>query len=417
MELASGDQRWLIDEVDRDNQEGTWTRDVLPGAAFTPDGSALVVSYGGKIRRVSVPEGQVTEIPFTADVDIGLGPLARFEYEIDDDEVTVRRIENVQISPDGLRIAFSALGHIWTQDVPNGTPQRLTRSEVGEYFPVWSPDGRYLAYVTWDDIEGGDIHRIGADRRGQPERLTRLRAFYEKLNYTPDGSRLVAARGSRHQRINYFDELRRGRPQSTELIWISADGGDATVITPLNTTSRWAPSHFGVPHFTDDRDRLFFTDPFEGLVSVRWDGTDRRVIADVKGGEWTRNPQVMADEILMSPKGDRVLALVNHNVYPLEVPKTGAAFPTVFIPRSASSPVPVKRLSTIGADFIGWSADAERVFLGGRQHAVRARSGQVKRRGRRVSSRAARCRHPSRAGQAKWFRCVARGANHHDARR
>lgn len=361
VELASGDERWLVPEVDRDDQDGFWTRDVMPGSAFTPDGSALIASYGGKFWRVSIPDGQAREIPFTADVDIGLGPLARFEYEIDD-SVTARRIENVQMSPDGSRLAFSALGRLWTQNLPNGTPRRVTDSEVGEHFPVWSPDGRYLAYVTWDDLEGGDIFRVRADGRGRPERLTRQKAFYERLNYTPDGNRLVAARGSRHQRINFFDELRRGRPQSTELIWIPAEGGETSVITLLNYSTRWAPTHFGVPHFTDDGDRLFFTDSFEGLVSVRWDGTDRRVVAEIKGWEWTRNPHVMADEILMSPKGDRVLALVNHNVYLLDVPKGAAAFPTVFIPRSASSSVPVKRLSTIGADFIGWSADAEQVY-------------------------------------------------------
>jgi Tol biopolymer transport system component len=374
VELASGDERWLVPAVDRDDQEGSFTRDLLPGSSFTPDGKALIASHHGKFWRIEIPDGRATAIPFTAAVDVGLGALARFEYPTGDSTVTARRIEQPRRSPDGLSLAFSALGRLWVQPLTpsggNAALRRLSEGDDGAFFPAWSPDGRWIAYVTWNDLEGGHIWRVRADGSAKPERLTRQSAFYEKLAWAPDGRRLVAARGTRHQRIMFFDELRIGRPQSRELVSIPAScpsdtvqTGEATAcgvttITPVNTATRFASQHYGLPHFTSDSTRVWFTDPVDGLVSVRWDGSDRRSHLRVNGWEWSRNPPALADEILISPTGARVLALVNNQVWLIDIPPTGERLPTIFLPSATpTAALPAKRLTTVGADFIEWGAD------------------------------------------------------------
>lgn len=161
--------------------------------------------------------------------------------------------------------------------------------------------------MTWNDLEGGNIWRVRADGSAKPERLTRQSAFYEKLAWAPDGRRLIAARGPRQQRITFFDEARTGRAQSVELVSVPASCpattgragaapgcGEATTITPVNTAARFASQHDGLPHFTSDSTRVCFTDPVDGLVSVRWDGSDRRSHLRVNGYEWTRNPPGLA---------------------------------------------------------------------------------------------------------------------------
>src|SRR5206468_81258 len=55
--------------------------------------------------------------------------------------------------------------------------RRLTSSTDVEHGPVWSPDGQYVAYVTWNDDDGGRIYRVRADGSGQPERLTPVAAL------------------------------------------------------------------------------------------------------------------------------------------------------------------------------------------------------------------------------------------------
>jgi imidazolonepropionase-like amidohydrolase/Tol biopolymer transport system component len=364
VDLKSGDERWLVRRIDRDDQEGSFTRDLLPGASFTPDSRSLIAAYGGQIHRIAIPEGADEVIPFSADVDLEMGALAQFEYPIADSVVTARRIENPRLSPDGRRLVFSSLGRIWLQELPSGVaagalpaPRRLNQGNDGAYFPTWSPDGQHVAWVSWNDLEGGDVWRTRADGTARPERLTTQRAFYERLAYTPDGTRLVVARGPRHQRTQFFDELRTGRPQVREIVWLPASGGATTVIAPVSTATRWASMHYGIPHFTNDTTRVFFMDPVEGLVSVRWDGSERRTVLRVQGWEWTRNPPVLADEILLSPDGKRALALLNSNVWVLDVPTAGDRLPTVFLPPTGAAPLPARRLTSVGADYVAWRHD------------------------------------------------------------
>ena len=115
--LATGDEQWLVYPATRDDQESRFTRDLMPGAAFTPDSKALVTSSGGKIWRVEVPGGTASPIPFTAQVEQQLGPLVRFETRVDTGAILVRQIRDARPSPDGKRLAFSALDRVYVLDI------------------------------------------------------------------------------------------------------------------------------------------------------------------------------------------------------------------------------------------------------------------------------------------------------------
>ncbi|MGE0555218.1 MAG: amidohydrolase, partial [Gemmatimonadales bacterium] len=170
-DLATGSERWLAYPVQRDNQEAYPDLDVLPGYAFTPDSRELVVSYGGELWRVPVDGSAARKIPFTADVEVPLGPELRFDYTIADESTLVaRQIRDPVPTPDGRRLAFSALNHLWVMDQPEGTPRRVTAHSEGEFFPTWSPDGRWLAFVTWSG-EGGHLYKAPVDGGGAPVRL------------------------------------------------------------------------------------------------------------------------------------------------------------------------------------------------------------------------------------------------------
>jgi hypothetical protein len=356
-DLATGDETWLATAVQHDDQESRFTRDVMPGSSFTPDGRALVTAYGGRIWRIEVPSGRATQIPFTADVVQRLGPPVKFAYGVNDSVLTVQQIRGARPSPDGRRLVFTALDKLWIMDYPSGRPRRLTTSASGEHSPVWSPDGRYIAYVTWSD-QGGDVYRIQSSGRGQPERLTRQSAFYEKLNYTPDGRRLVVARGPRQRRIESEDPV--SSPASgIELIWLPAAGGEARAITPLNA--------YGWPHFTRDSSRVYIYDAVDGLVSMRFDGTDRKAILKVTGftppplGPEPPQPD-QADEILISPDGDRVIAQVNNNLWLVTAPLVGGQTLAVSVAAPDAAPVPIRRVTRIGGDFLGWAENGRSLY-------------------------------------------------------
>ena len=121
-DLVSGDERWLAYPVQRDNQEAAPDLDFLPGYSFTPDGRALVLSYGGEIWRVPTDGGAAARIAFSADVDVAIGPEVRFEYPVEDSPTLVaKQIRDPVPSPDGRRLAFSALNHLWVLDLADST--------------------------------------------------------------------------------------------------------------------------------------------------------------------------------------------------------------------------------------------------------------------------------------------------------
>jgi len=59
------------------------------------------------------------------------------------------QLRGAQVSPDGKRVVYSALGSLYLKDLPHGTPRRLTQqTEAFESAPSWARDGSSLVYVT-----------------------------------------------------------------------------------------------------------------------------------------------------------------------------------------------------------------------------------------------------------------------------
>ena len=350
-DLASGEERWLAFPVQRDDQESLATRDAYPGMAFTPDSREVVAFYGGGLWRVPIDGSEPDPIPFRVDVDMAIGPEVDFDYPVEDTPTFVaKQVRDAVPSPSGDRIAFSLLSRVYVMQWPDGTPRRLTDADVNEHMPVWSPDGAWVAYATWDDGEGGHLYRVSSDG-GAPERLTTTPAFYDAPAWSPDGERIIAVRGPGRA---YDEALTRGVPGGADdLVWIPATGGDATVI---------APARFQAHHFTSDPDRIYAYGPGEGLVSFRWDGTDRKQHVKVVGaGPPGSSTPPSASLVMMAPRGDQALARVVNHLYTVTVPVVGGDVPTINVGNPENASFPARQLTEIGGEFPAWGHDGRTV--------------------------------------------------------
>src|SRR5262245_12272436 len=153
-DLDTNEERWLAYPVQRDDQESRASRDVYPGMSFTPDSRFLIATWAGKIWKVPVTAGAATQIPFSVDVEQHLGPEVKFEYPVSDSATfVVRQIRNAVPSPDGSKIAFTALDRLYVADVPASgnavSPRKVIDGAGLQFQPTWSPDGRSLVYSTW----------------------------------------------------------------------------------------------------------------------------------------------------------------------------------------------------------------------------------------------------------------------------
>jgi Tol biopolymer transport system component/imidazolonepropionase-like amidohydrolase len=363
-DLATGTERWLLYPVTRDDQESRGTRDLYPGYAFMPDGKSLIVPIDGKIRRVNLANGATTLIPFSATIQAGIGPRVHSDYRVDDSPtLRARLVRWPVLSPDGKRLAFSALNKLWLMDI-GGTPKRLTTASHGEFMPTWSRDGRYVTYVSWSEEEGGHIWRVAADGSAVTERLTRQAGWYSEPVYNPDGSKIVFLAGSSDDQL--YSELRQPKAPDTleegevlglvpsappDLRWIPADGGDSVYIA---SSAGGAGLHFGAEH-----DRVYMT-TFGGLASIRLDGQDRRTVVKVTGTPMFWNPApTPADDIRVSPDGQRLLVNLQNKIYSTSLPKAGREVVSISIAAAAPASLPYKRLSLEGGDYLQWTADGK----------------------------------------------------------
>ena len=90
--------------------------------------------------------------------------------------VAAENLQNLQyarLSPQGDRVALmldSGINDIWSLDLTRGVRTRLTFGPVANTYPVWSPDGKWIAYGSTRPGSSG-IYRKLADGSGAEETL------------------------------------------------------------------------------------------------------------------------------------------------------------------------------------------------------------------------------------------------------
>ncbi|HEY9234925.1 MULTISPECIES: amidohydrolase family protein [Phenylobacterium] len=338
MDIASGRETPVFDGLDRDMQE-TWAiHGVYPTLAWTPDNRSLVVWAGGKIKKIDVASKSVAEIPFHVQGSRTVQEAVRFPVEVAPKDFKVRMLRWTSVNPQGDKVVYQALGHLWIKDLKSGAaPRRLTRqSDHFEFYPSWSRDGRSIVYTTWNDQDFGTVRVVGAGG-GEGKVISSQPGHYVEPVFSPDGSQVVYRAVS----DGFLTSAMWGREPG--LYAVSAKGG----------AKAERISDKGVqPQFGASSDRVFFmtleAEDKRALRSVELDGSDER----------THLMSEFATEYALSPDEKFVAWTERFNAYVTPFVATGQ---TVDLsPKTAS--IPVSRVTRDAGEFLHWSGDGQRLW-------------------------------------------------------
>ena len=143
----------------------------------------LVFENGGYLWTLDAAGGEPRRLEITLHGDF---PWARPHWED-----VAERINSGAVSPTGKRAVFEARGDIFTVPAEKGDVRNLTRSSgVADRDPVWSPDGRSIA---WFSDAGGEYALVVADQFGDDPRTIQLPTptFFCTPAWSPDSKHLA----------------------------------------------------------------------------------------------------------------------------------------------------------------------------------------------------------------------------------
>ncbi|ABC64333.1 amidohydrolase family protein [Erythrobacter litoralis] len=329
-EFASGEERMLYADLDRDVQETWAVTGVYPNMDWTSDSRSIVFWSGGKLNRINRDGSGFTQIPFSVNDTRGIADAPHPIIPVASDTFTTNIPKFATVSPDGRRVVFETLGKLYVKNVGGGQPRRLTSGSAIEAWPAFSRDGRSLAFVRWTDDGLGEIV-VGDANGGNLRTVTRQPGHYASPRFSPDGRTIV------------FEKRSGGFLTAPEY---SADPGIYRVSTS-GGTPQLISRNGAAPQFGADNDRVFMVEGGEGasLVSTDLSGEAKRTHAK---GE-------LANDFQVSPNGRLVAFRQNYEVFAMPLMPGGQAVNV----GEKGGPLPVTKVSNDGADYIGWSGGGD----------------------------------------------------------
>lgn len=288
----------------------------------------VVYTADGRIRRRDLATGTVRDIGFEAEVpDPPRRPPARLRPRRTDSG-PVRGIVSPALSPGGDRIAFCALGSVWTMPL-DGPALRLAGEDFAAADPAWSPDGRHLVYTS-DRLGDPDLwlHELATGLR---RRITSTSGAAVAPVWSPDGAGLA------------FQD------QDGALFFTSLDGAVEQLLGP-----QWYP---GRVSWSPDGTKLAMAAARPYSARFR-EGTNGILVLDVRSGESTVHEPAPHrslssrghDGPVWSPDGTTMACVLGGQLHLLPVERSG---------RPAAEP---RRLTDEIADAPSWSGDGRRIL-------------------------------------------------------
>ena len=148
-----------------------------------------------------------------------------------------RYIRNSSISPTGARAVFEFRGEIITVPAEKGDPRNLTNTPgVHERSPVWSPDGKLIAYFS-DESGEYKLHISQQDGKGETRKFElNGSGFYASPVWSPDNKKLTFTDNARNL---YLIDLGSGTISKIASEYLYAPGAFGKIRGVWSYDSKW----------------------------------------------------------------------------------------------------------------------------------------------------------------------------------
>ena len=337
-DLQTGEEWPVYDNLNKDQMTAWALFGTYPNFSWMPNNEEIVVWAKGKLQRVNIKTATAVTIPFTADVAIEIADRVFFETPIENNEFTAKVIRDAVTSPDGKTLVFRALGYLWTKSLPNGNPKRLTSDTDFEAEPAFSPNGREIIYVSWNDTEKGAIRKVSANG-GASTKLSTEKGIYRTPAFSPDGRTIV------FRKEDGNNDQGRDFTKNPGIYTMPATGGQETFLI--------AEGEY--PVFTKDGKRIFyqtggvfFGNITKELKSVDLNGQDGR----------THIKSKYANRLVPSPDNNWIAFTHLHKAYIAPLNMVGQEVDL----DNKTTAVPVSQIAGDAGINLHWSADSKQVM-------------------------------------------------------
>lgn len=336
-DMASGREQMIYGKLDLDVQETWAVTGVYPNIDWTPDSASIIFWAGGKLNRVNRDGSGHAVIPFAINDTRGVADAPHPVIDVAPDTFVTTMPRFATLNPDATRVVFESLGRLYSKSAKGrDAPAPLTgdSADALEAFPAFSRDGSSLAYVRWNDATLGEI--VIADASGQNRRTLTGPGHFGNIVFSPDGAMIAFEK----REGGYLTAP--GHSENAGIYVMPVDGsGTPKLVTRSGGNPQWGAGS----------DRLFML-AREGsglaLISTDLSGEAKRTHA--KGD--------LANDLRIAPDGRTIAFRQNYEVFVMPLIPGGKP---VDVSEKGGS-LPVTKVSTGGADYLGWANGGATLF-------------------------------------------------------
>ncbi len=196
--MVSGERVFFLSDAGPEARRNIWVIDLASGersqVTHFADGEVrwpsigpgdIVFQQGGKLWRMPLDTLQPAALAVSLAGDLPYARPTTLELDGSPDRSC--------LSPQGKRLAIEKRGDIWTIPAREGYPVCLTPTDgVAERDPAWSPDGKWIAYISDESQTRYELYVRPADGSGEARQLTKDSAYrMQYARWSPDSRWIV----------------------------------------------------------------------------------------------------------------------------------------------------------------------------------------------------------------------------------